>query len=269
MTFDEVAEYLDGLMDELPEGILRELNGGVNLIPDSRQSETDGLSVLGMYLTDPLMGRYIELYYGSFMELYGTRGREVLERELKKTLHHELTHHIEALAGDRSLERDDESFMDDYEALMNGTLDIDSVLFVSFGDPTLSAMAEGLFRARCAERGVSIPCGSAVYTDGEPDEPNTAALKAAERCGAELSGKNPVRLTRAILDKYGAAICMTEDEGDELADAFPHYDARIFAIGERDIHMPKTSLGYGKLARELLDGVDMLIDSMTAEERDA
>ncbi|MBR6258635.1 MAG: hypothetical protein IKR21_00295, partial [Oscillospiraceae bacterium] len=65
MTFEETAEYLDALADELPPGIAEKLNGGINLLPDERPAGKDGLSTLGMYFAGGQMGRYIELYYGS------------------------------------------------------------------------------------------------------------------------------------------------------------------------------------------------------------
>ncbi len=112
ITFEEAGEYLDKLAEELPEGIMSELNGGINLLSDERPSPAGDLSVLGMYYSGGQLGRYIELYYGSFVKLFGMRPRRVFERELKKTLYHELTHHIESLAGDRSLEREDEHFLE-------------------------------------------------------------------------------------------------------------------------------------------------------------
>jgi hypothetical protein len=51
------------------------------------------------------LGRYIAIYYGSFLRVYGHLGREELKDELKKTLKHEFLHHLEAMAGARDLER--------------------------------------------------------------------------------------------------------------------------------------------------------------------
>ena len=54
------------------------------------------------------MGRYVEIYYGSFRRKYPDAPPEKCARELVRTLKHELTHHIESLAMDRSLEKWDE-----------------------------------------------------------------------------------------------------------------------------------------------------------------
>ena len=267
MTFEEAAAYLDKLADELPEGIAEKLNGGVNLLPDERSGGRDGLSTLGMYFADGQMGRYIELYYGSFVKLFGNASREKFERELKRTLYHELTHHVESLAGDRTLEKEDERFMEDYDALAAGEpLDVDSVLFVSFGAPDLAALAEGLFRARVFEADDDIRCGSAVVTDGEIPDVNPAAVKAAEALGAEMERVRPARVTGELLLSYDAVFCMTEDEADELAEKYPHCDMRIFALGEKDIDAPKLSLGWGKCAKNINEGVLLLLDDLYAED---
>ena len=64
MNFEEAGYVLDLLMEQLPEGIFRSLNGGVSLIEDERMSD-DGRYTLGTYFVNG-MGRYIEIYYGSF-----------------------------------------------------------------------------------------------------------------------------------------------------------------------------------------------------------
>ena len=106
ISYDEAGRVLDEAVDALPEEIFRELNGGVNLV---RRSCTDhnGLLVMGTYNVNQ-MGRYIEIYYGSFKVKYRDAAPDKCEKELVKTLKHELTHHIESLAMDRSLEKWDE-----------------------------------------------------------------------------------------------------------------------------------------------------------------
>jgi hypothetical protein len=49
------------------------------------------------------------LFYGSFCAVLGDAPRDVWYGQLRKTLLHELTHHLESLAGSRDLEyKDDE-----------------------------------------------------------------------------------------------------------------------------------------------------------------
>jgi hypothetical protein len=60
------------------------------------------------------MGRYIAIYYGSFIRLYGHFSREAMQNELRRVLIHEFTHHIESLAGERGLEMKDAEELEKY-----------------------------------------------------------------------------------------------------------------------------------------------------------
>ena len=114
LTFEEVGNILDAIAEEeLPRELFRDLNGGVLLLPEACQDRGDsacGLYTLGEYIHDE-MGRYIVIYYGSFVALYKHLPPEKLRKELKETLIHEFTHHIESLAGERGLEIKDEQEM--------------------------------------------------------------------------------------------------------------------------------------------------------------
>ena len=115
-TIEEVNEMLDEIASELPEGIFRELNGGVSLLDETKRSVKDpegGLYTLGEYRRDQ-MGRYIVIYYGSLIALYGYCSQKRMRKLLRDVLTHELTHHLESLAGDRSLEKEDEDDLMDY-----------------------------------------------------------------------------------------------------------------------------------------------------------
>ena len=110
ISIDEMQDMLSRMMDELPDVFFRELNGGVNLLPDalcSPYARNDDYLVLGEYVSDGMMGRYINIYYGSFRQLFGHAAAGELEEELRRTLRHELRHHMEALAGDNALELED------------------------------------------------------------------------------------------------------------------------------------------------------------------
>ena len=116
LSFDEVGEILDELAEKLPQGMFQSLNGGVLLLEDEVPDPENGpdLYILGEYCVDE-MGRYINIYYGSFAALFFDEPREVWEEELDITLRHELTHHVEGLAGERSLELKDEAFLLNYK----------------------------------------------------------------------------------------------------------------------------------------------------------
>jgi hypothetical protein len=110
VSIDEAREMLDELIAELPQEIFVRLNGGVLLLPDEKLSPEavrGDLYTLGEYHVSRSMGRLVRIYYGSITkangELSPTRFRDVL----REVLHHELTHHLESMAGERDLELDD------------------------------------------------------------------------------------------------------------------------------------------------------------------
>ena len=115
-TIEEINVMLDEIAVTLPEEIFRELNGGVSLVPELKKSAADpggGLITLGEYRHDQ-MGRYIVIYYGSICAAHGGDSWDELKGKLRKLLSHELTHHIESLAGERDLEIKDKRYLDEY-----------------------------------------------------------------------------------------------------------------------------------------------------------
>ena len=108
LTFDQAGDLLDQLAEGFPEALFEELNGGVNLledaVPDLEFPEGD-MYVMGEFC-DNLLGRYINLYYGSFAALAALEDWDgkTWEEELRLTLSHELTHHMEARGGLHALD---------------------------------------------------------------------------------------------------------------------------------------------------------------------
>ncbi len=97
------------MAEEFPPEFYDELNGGISLLPEAREDpegEPGELYIMGEYCND-MMGKYINLYYGSFAALAEQEDwtEEDWEDELYTTLAHEFTHHIEGRAGERGLER--------------------------------------------------------------------------------------------------------------------------------------------------------------------
>ena len=108
LSIDEVNDLLDEMAERFPEALFDGLNGGVNLleeaVPDPDFPEGE-MYILGEYCDD-LLGNYINLYYGSFAAL---AEREDWDRrtwldELRTTLSHELTHHMELRGGLHALD---------------------------------------------------------------------------------------------------------------------------------------------------------------------
>ena len=108
LSIDEVNDILDAAVEDYPEELFQKLNGGILLLEDevADPEAGEGIYIMGEYCWDE-MGRYINLYYGSFAAVLADEPREVWEEELRFTLRHELTHHVEGLAGERSLEHKD------------------------------------------------------------------------------------------------------------------------------------------------------------------
>ena len=108
LSFDQAGELLDDLADAFPQVLFDGLNGGVNLleeaVPDPDFPEGE-MYILGEYCDD-LLGRYINLYYGSFAALAESEdwGQDTWKDELRLTLSHELTHHLDALGVLHSLD---------------------------------------------------------------------------------------------------------------------------------------------------------------------
>ena len=106
-TFEETQDILQQLIDKLPPDIFEGLNCGVILLPDALYGE-NGLLTLGRYHVEPYgLGRYITIQYGSLIAAFGHLDIQSFNKKLEDTLHHELTHHLEHKAGDKSLEHQD------------------------------------------------------------------------------------------------------------------------------------------------------------------
>lgn len=120
VSIEETEEFLTSLADELPEDFYRYLNGGIVLLPEEKPNQqAEGLYILGEYHRDANLGRFITIYYGSFMRVYGYLSKEGFKEKLKETLLHEFRHHLEALAGERGLEIEDARKITEYIGRLN------------------------------------------------------------------------------------------------------------------------------------------------------
>jgi len=116
IDFDEFAALLDNIANSLPPEIYVRLNGGVNLQQGLKvhpESVANDLFTLGDYNYNEL-GRYINIYYGSFMRTYGGLSKDELKAQVESTLKHEFMHHLESLAGEDDLEIEDAVFIEKY-----------------------------------------------------------------------------------------------------------------------------------------------------------
>lgn len=119
IDIDEFTEEMDKISEELPDEFFLDLNGGILILPDlkiSPDAKANDLFVLGMYRRSPSMGRFIEIYYGSFQKMFSHLPKAALIEQMREVLFHEFTHHIESLAGERGLEIKDEKQLKEYLA---------------------------------------------------------------------------------------------------------------------------------------------------------
>ena len=110
ISIDSAQQILSDLVDEVPKAFFRDLNGGIMLQSETKMSydnKADDMYILGEYHRHHALGRLIMLYYGSFCAVYGDISEKKLKKKLSETLRHEFRHHVESLAGDRSLEIED------------------------------------------------------------------------------------------------------------------------------------------------------------------
>lgn len=124
LSINEVYDILEEVYAEIPEPLFDGLNGGVLLLEDEVPDPEAGedVYIMGEYCWDE-MGRYINIYYGSFVALLQDEPREAWADELRITLRHELTHHVEGLAGERGLERWDEEELARFRENPSGQMD--------------------------------------------------------------------------------------------------------------------------------------------------
>ena len=123
VTIEEAGVMLDEIAQELPTDFYKQLNGGILLLPGAKIHEaakdSSDLYIMGEYTNSHTMGRYITIYFGSFEAVYGYMQPKAFREQLKRVLVHEFTHHLESLAGDRSLERKDQRDLERYRQRKN------------------------------------------------------------------------------------------------------------------------------------------------------
>ncbi|MDR1558113.1 MAG: metallopeptidase family protein [Clostridiales bacterium] len=116
ITIQEANDILDEIANSLPAEFYKYLNAGIILQPQVKphpESKAEDLFIMGEYCHDSL-GRYIIIYYGSFIRVHGHLGRKAAAAELRAILLHEFTHHLESLSGERDLEIKDARDMAEY-----------------------------------------------------------------------------------------------------------------------------------------------------------
>ena len=102
MTFEDFVRILNEEVALLPDYVYEELNGGVLADPSAYLHPArlaDDLYILGTYSVDPIFGKQIVLFYGSFVSSLGNAAEEVYRARISETVRHEFLHHLESQAG--------------------------------------------------------------------------------------------------------------------------------------------------------------------------
>lgn len=116
VTIEAFQSILDEIYATIPPEILKGLNLGIIIDENIRYHDAaigNDLICLGLYTVSPL-GRGITIFYGSFMHVYGHLDPKHLKEKAEEVLKHELTHHLEHLAGERDLEIEDAQYIHRY-----------------------------------------------------------------------------------------------------------------------------------------------------------
>lgn len=112
-TYEQMGDMLEEIAAEFPDVFFEGLNGGIQLeeaeLPDPDFPPGE-MYIMGEYCHD-LLGRYIVLYYGSFVALLKDEDEEVWLDEIFATVAHEFTHHLEDTAMLHALDDADAEFL--------------------------------------------------------------------------------------------------------------------------------------------------------------
>ena len=102
LSFEDFTGILNEEVEALPEYVHEKLNGGV--LADSNVylhpgRVADDLYIFGTYSADPVFGKQIVLYYGSFAAVLGDSSESAYREKIRETVRHEFLHHLETRAG--------------------------------------------------------------------------------------------------------------------------------------------------------------------------
>ena len=117
LTFDDFARIVSEEVNLLPSYVHEKLDGGVLADSDvylHPNRLSDDLYILGTYSVDPVFGKRIILYYGSFVSTLGNASESAYRDRIRETVRHEFLHHLETRAGMKTLAEEDARRMRDY-----------------------------------------------------------------------------------------------------------------------------------------------------------
>ena len=103
-SFNKFCDLADEIVRQIPE-IYKEGISGIYVTPEEvRDEEIPELYILGHYHLGGYVEPSIDIYYGSFRQIFRGLPLSQLEEELWETITHEIRHHLEENAGLHALE---------------------------------------------------------------------------------------------------------------------------------------------------------------------
>lgn len=107
-SFDKFCKLADEIIRQIPDMYKKGISG-IFVIPEEvRDEEIPELYILGHYHGGGFLEPSIDIYYGSFRQVFQGLPLAQLEEELWETITHEIRHHLEENAGLHNLEVYDE-----------------------------------------------------------------------------------------------------------------------------------------------------------------
>ena len=152
------------------------------------------------------------------------------------------------------------------------------VLFVCLGNICRSPTAEGVFRKRVADAGMSDiirvdSAGTHAYHTGEP--PDRRAILAAQKRGVDLSDIRARRIAVSDFESFHFVLAMDDSNLRNLRELCPDAYAdrlRLFldfsgAAGEREVPDPYYggALGFERVLDLVEEAADGLLQSLAAQ----
>ena len=117
LTYEQMGDLLEEIAAQFPDAFFEELDGGIQLeeqaLPDPDFPPGE-MYIMGEYCRSHMMGRHINIYFGSMNAAYGHCSDEEMKAHIRSTIFHEFRHHLESLGGSRELEREDAVKLADY-----------------------------------------------------------------------------------------------------------------------------------------------------------
>ncbi len=116
-TIDRAELLLEKIIDQMPEFLFKDLNGGVVLMDEIKfhpEAKNKDLLIMGKYIRFGVR-RQINIYFGSIKYVYKNLSDGDLEKILEEILVHELRHHMEYKANVKDLILEDEAFIKEYK----------------------------------------------------------------------------------------------------------------------------------------------------------